>query len=139
MGLSKAFGKVNRTILWTTLYKKGPPIQTIQHIRRRHNKTTLQAKYSQQYGSKIQNNVGVFQGAATSALLFIIYLQDMMEDYQALNYLDHIPYRATKQRNEQSKTNTLLNTTQTEKQQKRKKTTHPELKSMTMNKTYNTS
>jgi len=115
MDLSKAFDKVNRAILWATLYKKGPPIQTIQHIRRGRNKTTLQAKYCQQYGNKIQNNFGVSQGSETSALLFIVYLQDMMEDCQAINYLDRIPYRATIQRNEQSKPNTRLDKIETEK------------------------
>jgi len=54
MDLGKAFDTVNRTILCAALYKKGLPIQTIQHIRRGHNQTTLQAKHCQQYGNKIQ-------------------------------------------------------------------------------------
>ena len=32
--LTKAFGKANREILWTTLYKKGIPLDMITHIRR---------------------------------------------------------------------------------------------------------
>jgi len=32
----------------------------------------------------------------------------MMDDFHALNYLHKIPYRETKQRDEQSKINTLL-------------------------------
>jgi len=49
MDLSKAFDAVNRTILWTSLYKKGIQIQTIPHIRRGHMNTTLQAKHNKQY------------------------------------------------------------------------------------------
>ena len=108
MDLSKAFDAVNRTILRTSLYKAGIPIQTILHIRRGHTNTTLQSKYNKQYGGEINNNIGVSQGSAASALLFIIYLQDMMDDFHALNYLHKIPYRETKQRDEQSKINTLL-------------------------------
>ena len=36
MGLSMAFGAINRTILRMTLYKKGLPGETIKHIRRGH-------------------------------------------------------------------------------------------------------
>ena len=57
MDLSKAFDTVNRTILWTSLYKAGLPIQTILHIRRGHIDTTLQAKHNKQYGDKINNNI----------------------------------------------------------------------------------
>jgi len=57
--LSKAFGAVNRTILWNTLYKQGVPVQAILHIRRGHNKTILQAKHNKQYGGNIHNNIGV--------------------------------------------------------------------------------
>ena len=59
MDLSKAFGAVNRTILWNTLYKQGVPVQAILHIRRGHNKTILQAKHNKQYGGNIHNNIGV--------------------------------------------------------------------------------
>ena len=50
MDLSKAFDTVNRTILWTSLYKAGLPIQLILHIRRGHIETTLQAKHNKLYG-----------------------------------------------------------------------------------------
>jgi len=42
MDLSKAFGAVNRTILWTALYKEGIPEKTILHIRRGRSRTTQQ-------------------------------------------------------------------------------------------------
>ena len=103
MDLTKAFDAVNRTILWNTLYKQGVPIQTILHIRRGSNRAILQAKHNKQYGQKVHNNIGVFQGSAISALLFIIYLQDMMGDFKAINYLDHIPYRTTLQRSEKAR------------------------------------
>ena len=88
----------------------------ILHLRRGHIQTTLQAKYNKTYGEKTENNIGVFQGSAISALLFIIYLQDMMEDFEAINYLGHIPYRTTKQRSEKSKINELINQIHTQEQ-----------------------
>ena len=45
----------------------------------------LRAKRHGEYGEASKNNVGVFQGSAISALMFIIYLDDMMEDYEAIN------------------------------------------------------
>jgi len=116
MDLTKAFGAVNRNILWTTLCEKGAPIQTILHVKRGHRKTTLQAKYNRTYGEKTENNIGVFQGSAISALLFTIYLQDTMEYPQAINYLDNIPYRATKQRSEKRIIKELINQIRTQEQ-----------------------
>ena len=50
---------------------------------------------------KIENNVGVFRGSAISALLFIIYLDDMMEDYTSLNLIENIPLRHAKEQDEE--------------------------------------
>jgi len=72
MDLSEAFDTINRTQLWTSLYKKGLPLENITQIRQGHQKTNLCAKHKGQYGPQIQNNVGAFQGSAISALLFII-------------------------------------------------------------------
>ena len=52
MDLTKAFDTINRTMLWTTLYRKGLPISTINRIRRRRKNTQLQAKENGQYGKK---------------------------------------------------------------------------------------
>merc|ERR1712105_7076 len=101
MDLTKAFGKVNRTILWTTLYKKGLPIDMITHIRRGHQNTQLLPKTKGKYGTATTNNVGVFQGSAISALLFIIYQDDMMEDYDALNQEAHLKLKHTRERAEE--------------------------------------
>ena len=88
MVLIKSFGAVNRTILRAELYKEGIPVQTILHIRRGRNRTTLQAQYNKQYGEKV-NNIGSSQGSATSALLFVIYLRDVMGEYSAIRYLEN--------------------------------------------------
>ena len=86
MGLSKAFGAINRTKLWTTLYKKGLPLETISNIRKGHqNPPMICAKYQVAYGKECENNVWVFQFSAICALMFTIYLGDMMEDYEATN------------------------------------------------------
>ena len=49
MGLSEAFGTINSTLLWTTLYKKGIPIDMIKRIRPGHQDTKL--------ANKIQRNI----------------------------------------------------------------------------------
>ena len=99
MDLTKAFDKVNRTILWTTLYKKGLPIDMITHIRRGHQNTTLMPKTKGKYGEETTNNVGIFQGSAISALLFIIiYQDDMMDDYDALSQEATLPIKHTQGR-----------------------------------------
>ena len=41
-------------------------------------------------------NIGLFQGSAISAMLFIIYQDDMMEDYDALNR-EEIPIKQTEE------------------------------------------
>ena len=78
--LSKAFDTINRTLLWTTLYKKGIPEEMIKHIRRGHTGTKLAPKYKRRYEKLNENNIGVSQGSEISPLLSIIYLDDVMED-----------------------------------------------------------
>ena len=48
------------------------------------------------------------QGSAISALMFIIYLDDMMEDYEALNRLAKLPTRQTIQRDPNTGNQELL-------------------------------
>ena len=98
MGLSEASEAINRTRLWTTLYKKGLPEEMIRHIRRGHRWTKLSPKYRGSYGESKGNNVGVFQGSSISALLFIIYLVDMMEELAALNRRTSLPMRVIQDR-----------------------------------------
>ena len=61
MDLSKAFDTINRTLLWTTLNKKGIPEEMIKRIRRGHTGTKLAPKYKGRYGKLNENNIGVFQ------------------------------------------------------------------------------
>merc|ERR1712093_499632 len=84
MDLSKAFDSINRELLWTALYRKGLPVPLILMLIEGHRTTTLCAKNKGTYGEDVHANIGVFQGAAFSALGFIIYLCDMMDDFQAL-------------------------------------------------------
>jgi len=51
------------------------------------------------FGNKIANNTDVSRGAAKRAIIFTIYLQGAMEDFQAINYLGRIPYRGAILRN----------------------------------------
>ena len=95
MDLTKAFDKVNRKLLWTALYRQGLPIEFIRKIRLAHLNTKLTKKIGKHmYTDPIENNVGVFQGGSISALLFIIYAEDMMGDFRRLNELHCLPYYA---------------------------------------------
>ena len=93
MGPSEAFGATNRTLLWAALYKKGLPEEMIRRIRRGHQGTKLAPKYRGRYGEHKRNNIGVCQGSTLSALIFIIYLDDMMEGLAALNRRSQLPTR----------------------------------------------
>ena len=104
MDLTKAFDCINRSLLWAVLYRKGIPIDLIRMLKEGHKRTTLAPKNKGTYGKDVEVNIGVFQGAAFSALGFIIYLCDMMEDYQALNdeeklsnVYDNLPSEVTKE------------------------------------------
>ena len=95
-GQPEAFCAVNRTLLWAAMYKIGIPIKAIQKIAQGRQNTTPRCKEMGTYGEPIKNNVGggdLFQRAALRAMLFIIYLDDMMEDYQSLNDKEGIPRR----------------------------------------------
>ena len=58
MDISKAFGTIDRTLLWAALYKKGLPGEMIRHIRRGHQGTRLAPKYRGRYGAAEENNIG---------------------------------------------------------------------------------
>ena len=53
------------------------------------------------------NNIGVFLGSAISALLFIIHLDDMMGDMEAINRRTKLPMRIAQDRPHAQKRNTM--------------------------------
>ena len=55
MDLSKSFDAINRTQLWTTLYKKGLLVETISQIKKGHQNTMLCAKHQGAYGRESKN------------------------------------------------------------------------------------
>jgi len=57
MDLSKAFDTVNRPLMWTTLYKKGIPIDVIKQIWRGRQNTQLMSKSHNQYDPPVINNI----------------------------------------------------------------------------------
>ena len=65
MDISKAFECVNRTLLWTTLYKKLIPTSTTQHIRQGHQNTTLRNKDNGQYGPPVKTTLGGISSLST--------------------------------------------------------------------------
>ena len=108
MDIGKAFGAVHRTVLWTSLYKKGVPIQTIHRIRRGREKTTLQAKYNRQYGGGGNKQYWSFPRVSNKCAT-LHHIPTRYDERLSINKLHtKIPYRTTSQRNEQSKLNTPL-------------------------------
>ena len=93
MGPSGAFGCVNRILLWAAICKTGLPINLIQHIKYGHRNTKLRCKDNGAYGPPVKNNVVVSQRYAIRALLFIIYIEDAMQDYRAMNGQTELPQR----------------------------------------------
>ena len=83
-------------------------------------KTTLSAKHQGKYGKPEINNVGVFQSSAIIDLLFIIYLEDMMEDYQSLNRQAELPTSKELRRTHQINTQKLLQEIKTSQTQEQK-------------------
>jgi len=81
--LSKAFDRANRLNIYSVLAKKGVPAELIKIIRKTHTNTELAPKERNRIGAKIEINVGVYQGSPLSALLFIIYTNQMMKEYEA--------------------------------------------------------
>ena len=99
MGLSNAFGAINRTLLWATVYKKVYMGEMIKRIQRGHRGAQRAPKYEGEYGElRGSNNIGVFQGSAVSALLFIIYMGDMMGDYGSMRRRSKLPIRIAQDR-----------------------------------------
>ena len=80
--LSKAFDRMNRQKMLTILAEKGLPAELIRIIHIMHKNTKLQPKQSNRLGQKIYNNNGCFQGSPLSALVFVIYADEMMNRYE---------------------------------------------------------
>ena len=98
MSPTNASDAINRTLLWTTLYKKGIREETINNSRRGHQGARLAPKYKVNYGKTVENNIGVFRGSSIGAILFIIYMGEAMEDSDATQRRLNLPYRKVKGR-----------------------------------------
>jgi len=96
-----AFAAINRTQPWTVLYKTGLPLEMVTHTRGR-KQSKSPPKRNGEYGQSERNDVGALQGSAIGAPRCIIYLDDLAQDYYALNYhggiIAEISTRLTNQR-----------------------------------------
>ena len=62
--------------------RKGIPVKLTHNITQRHRVNILHGKHDGQLGRKINNNKGVFQGSPISSLLYIIFVDGVMNDYK---------------------------------------------------------
>ena len=80
--LAKAFDKVSRRKLLTKLVTKGIGNCMLQALKKLYKFTFCILSYGQEYSQKFRTFTGVRQGAASSALLFILFIDDLV------NYLE---------------------------------------------------
>jgi len=95
--------------------------RNILQIRQGLQETTLCAKHQGKYGTNIINNVGVFRWSEISAILFTIYLGDIMEDYNEINPKEKLPTRKTLQGTQSTGEKALLQQLQTKQTHKNNK------------------
>ena len=76
---SKAFDKINRSILFYKLMKNGWKGKVIDTFRSLYDKTHFRVKRNGKLSPVILNNIGVNQGGITSGLMFRIYMSDLSE------------------------------------------------------------
>merc|ERR1711915_1092257 len=81
MDLTKAFDRTNIQLLFNILIKKGIPIEMVRLIIKTQKNTQLQAREKNKLGEKQEINRGIFQGSPLLALLFIIYTDQMMKEF----------------------------------------------------------
>ena len=80
--LSKAFDKVSRYLLLKKLIALGIGNCMLQAIKRLYSVTYCILSHGRDFSDKFQIFSGVRQGAASSALLFILYIDDLVNYLQ---------------------------------------------------------
>ena len=73
---SKAFDKINRSILFYKLVKNGWKGKVTDTFRSLYDKTHFRVKRNGKLSPVIPNNIGVNQGGITSGLMFRKYMSD---------------------------------------------------------------
>ena len=74
----------------------------------RTSRNNISTQVQRKYAKANDNNVGVFQGAAISPLMFTMYLDDMMEDLEALKRTTNLLIRMIQDRPHQQQEELLL-------------------------------
>ncbi|CAF0945202.1 unnamed protein product [Brachionus calyciflorus] len=76
---SKAFDKINRTLLWKRLIEKKVNLQIILALINYYRESFLIVKNKDKFSMSFKPNVGVRQGGIASPKLFSIYLEDLLD------------------------------------------------------------
>ena len=119
-GSPKSLWRHQEKQLRKTLYKKGIRLEPITHIRNGRRKHSSGPNANEPMDKK-KNNVGVSQDSAVSALMFIIRLEDTMEDYEAMNRKARLIARQQIIRGPNADTSQLLQHIQNHKKTPREK------------------
>ncbi|RNA00894.1 RNA-directed DNA polymerase from mobile element jockey-like [Brachionus plicatilis] len=80
---SKAFDKVNRTILWKQIIKKNISPSIIVSLIKYYNESFMLVKKNREYSNSFRTKVGVRQGGIASPKLFSIYTEELLNEISA--------------------------------------------------------
>jgi len=81
---SKAFDKVNRSILWIELLENGVSLKIVIAIHKYYEKSLMLVDLDGELSSLFKTTLGVRQGGVLSPLLFIIYINNLLKSIEEL-------------------------------------------------------
>jgi len=82
---AKAFDKVNRDILWSSMLKIGVSPIIVLAVLKYYEKSMMMVQLDDEFSKPFYTTVGVRQGGVLSPLLFSIYINEILEKLQELN------------------------------------------------------
>ena len=77
LDLSKAYDKVNHTLLFMKLMKRPTPTFIVKFLRNRFREQDLYVKWNSSKSASFKTSNGVRQGSVLSPALFIVYVDDL--------------------------------------------------------------
>jgi hypothetical protein len=86
--LSRAFDRVNREMLFVKLRRKGIQGRLLKAIMATYSDCSAQVQIGKHKSEKIVFKFGIKQGSVLSPILFVIFVEDLLEEIEALKLPD---------------------------------------------------